>query len=114
MSYTYKSSEVAAEGAAVDIQKTSSNERGVAMVIMLVILSLTIALGLAMYVSANSDLMINGFYRNFHGSFYAADSGLNIARAQLLNQLVAAVPGRSEEHTSELQSRGHLVCLLLL
>src|SRR5690625_6190556 len=25
-----------------------------------------------------------------------------------------AVPGRSEEHTSELQSRGHLVCRLLL
>src|SRR5439155_20182422 len=26
----------------------------------------------------------------------------------------AAAPGRSEEHTSELQSRGHLVCRLLL
>src|SRR5207253_9998432 len=26
----------------------------------------------------------------------------------------ADVPGRSEEHTSELQSRGHLVCRLLL
>src|SRR5439155_3089164 len=25
-----------------------------------------------------------------------------------------SVPGRSEEHTSELQSRGHLVCRLLL
>ena len=73
--------------------KLSGNERGVALVIMLVILSLTTALGLAMYVSANSDLVINGFYRNFHGAFYAADSGLNISRAQLLNQLVAAVPG---------------------
>jgi Tfp pilus assembly protein PilX len=69
------------------------DERGIALVIMLVILSLTTALGLAMYVSANSDLVINGFYRNFHGSFYAADSGLNIARAQLLNQLVGSVPG---------------------
>src|SRR5881296_1253281 len=68
------------------------NERGVALVIMLLILSLTTALGLGMYVSANSDLMINGFYRNFHGSFYGADSGLNVARAQLLNQVVAAVP----------------------
>src|SRR5437660_12754233 len=26
----------------------------------------------------------------------------------------AGIPGRSEEHTSELQSRGHLVCRLLL
>ena len=68
------------------------NERGVAMVIMLLILSLTTALGVGMYVSANSDLMINGFYRNFHGSFYGADSGLNVARAQLLNQVVSAVP----------------------
>src|SRR2546430_11356436 len=68
------------------------DERGVALVIMLVILSLTTALGLAMYVTTNSDLVVNGFYRNFHGSFYGADSGLNIARAQLLNQLVASVP----------------------
>src|SRR5947207_4934685 len=73
-------------------QNRGRDERGIALVIMLVILSLTTALGLAMYVSANSDLVINGFYRNFHGSFYAADSGLNIARAQLLNQLVASVP----------------------
>src|SRR5690625_6329489 len=27
---------------------------------------------------------------------------------------MVATPGRSEEHTSELQSRGHLVCRLLL
>ena len=93
MSHTHKSPDVVAERAATDIHKLSGDERGVALVIMLVILSLTIALGLAMYVSANSDLLINGFYRNFHGSFYAADSGLNVARAQLLNQLVGSVPG---------------------
>src|SRR5437870_11478392 len=29
-------------------------------------------------------------------------------------QRTATNPGRSEEHTSELQSRGHLVCRLLL
>src|SRR5690625_6644618 len=29
-------------------------------------------------------------------------------------QIRARFPGRSEEHTSELQSRGHLVCRLLL
>src|SRR5690625_5884317 len=35
--------------------------------------------------------------------------------AELKDQLnVFAVIGRSEEHTSELQSRGHLVCRLLL
>src|SRR5712692_5901014 len=79
-------------GGECSLHKLSGNERGVALVIMLLILSLTTALGLAMYVSTNSDLLITGFYRNFQGSFYAGDSGLNIARAQLLNQLVAAVP----------------------
>src|ERR1043166_3218844 len=73
-------------------QNPAANERGVALVIMLLILSLTTALGVAMYVSTNSDLVINGYYRNFNGSFYASDSGLNIARAQLLNQLLGAVP----------------------
>jgi Tfp pilus assembly protein PilX len=92
MSEAYKSPDVLAERAATHIHRISGNERGVALVIMLLILSMTTALGLAMYVSTNSDLLINGYYRNFQGSFYAADSGLNIGRAQLLNQLVAAVP----------------------
>src|SRR5690625_5694433 len=32
----------------------------------------------------------------------------------LMDELNEPVPARSEEHTSELQSRGHLVCRLLL
>src|SRR5437870_6521524 len=32
----------------------------------------------------------------------------------LLVTMIATSPSRSEEHTSELQSRGHLVCRLLL
>src|SRR5690625_5865254 len=45
------------------------------------------------------------------------------AEAQVTNQVTgvvtdantnATLPNRSEEHTSELQSRGHLVCRLLL
>src|SRR6266508_6405048 len=41
----------------------------------------------------------------------------NVGKSQLLGALTAATPKvapRSEEHTSELQSRGHLVCRLLL
>src|SRR5690625_5322412 len=34
--------------------------------------------------------------------------------AQLATNVVGFKTGRSEEHTSELQSRGHLVCRLLL
>src|SRR5690625_5877415 len=41
---------------------------------------------------------------------------LNIERLGLSNVMprIGALPKRSEEHTSELQSRGHLVCRLLL
>src|SRR5215510_15393967 len=39
-----------------------------------------------------------------------------VPRGLLVRQLLRPLhpPGRSEEHTSELQSRGHLVCRLLL
>src|SRR5439155_27154002 len=36
------------------------------------------------------------------------------ATARASGRTVVPRPGRSEEHTSELQSRGHLVCRLLL
>jgi Tfp pilus assembly protein PilX len=49
-------------------------------------------LSLAMVLSVRSDMLINGYYRNFRGSFYAADSGLNAARMYMQNQLVAAIP----------------------
>src|SRR5205807_7569962 len=49
-------------------------------------------LSLAMVIAARSDMMINGYYRNFRGSFYAADSGLNIARQDMMNQIQAAIP----------------------
>src|SRR5690625_6452099 len=44
------------------------------------------------------------------GSFINGVSG----EAELRQAIVAAGAPRSEEHTSELQSRGHLVCRLLL
>src|SRR5690625_5368902 len=39
----------------------------------------------------------------------AVGTGFNVA-----SMLLGCAVGRSEEHTSELQSRGHLVCRLLL
>jgi hypothetical protein len=36
-------------------------------------------------------MLINGYYGNFRGSFYAADSGLNMARQQLVNKLQSYV-----------------------
>src|SRR5437870_6591022 len=48
---------------------------------------------------------------------YGVPSGFLANRSILGSMNVTAKngePGRSEEHTSELQSRGHLVCRLLL
>lgn len=67
-------------------------DRGIALVLTLLLLGLFSILGLAMVLSTSSDMLINGYYRNYRGSFYAADSGLAIARQQLMNQIVALVP----------------------
>jgi Tfp pilus assembly protein PilX len=70
-------------------------ERGVALVITLLLLVLMIALTLAMVIATSSDTLINHYYRNFRSSFYAADSGLNIARQTMANQLLTALAGSS-------------------
>jgi Tfp pilus assembly protein PilX len=67
-------------------------ERGVALATTLLLLLLLVGLSLAMTMSAGSDMFINNYYRNFRGSFYAADSGLNIVRQQMMVSIVAAVP----------------------
>jgi Tfp pilus assembly protein PilX len=63
------------------------NDRGVALVITLLLLFLLSVIGLAAVLSSSSDLLINGYYSNYRGSFYAADSGLNIARQAMYTQL---------------------------
>src|SRR5207253_8623054 len=47
------------------------------------------------------------------GADNAADSRRAVARRDIEVTPRSVRPGRSEEHTSELQSRGHLVCRLL-
>lgn len=68
------------------------DERGIALVITLLLLLVLSALLLGAALTTSTDMLINGYYRNFRGSFYAADSGLNIARQQLVNQTMAAIP----------------------
>jgi Tfp pilus assembly protein PilX len=63
------------------------DSRGVALVVTLLLLFLMSVLGLAAVLSTSSDLMINGYYANFRASFYAADSGLNVARQTMLTNL---------------------------
>lgn len=64
-----------------------TNDRGVALVITLLLLFLMSVIGLAAVLTASSDMLINGYYSNYRGSFYAADSGMNIARQAMYNQI---------------------------
>jgi len=73
------------------ISQRTGNESGIALLTTLMLLILVSILGLAMAVATNSDMMINSYYGSYRGSFYAADSGLNIARADLVNNLSGQV-----------------------
>lgn len=64
-------------------RRAGRHERGVALITTLLLLMLLTGLTLAMAWSSRSDMLINGYYRNFRGSFYAADSGINIMRQSM-------------------------------
>lgn len=66
--------------------------RGVALVFTLLILSLMMVLSLGMVIALSSQTFISGYYRNFRGAFYAADSGSNITRVAMVNQITSLVP----------------------
>src|SRR5947209_15010533 len=75
------------------------NERGVALLTTLLLLMLVTGLSLAMVMAVRSDLLVNGYYRNFRGAFYAADSGLNIVRHDLANMIMAQAPATFNVNT---------------
>jgi Tfp pilus assembly protein PilX len=66
-------------------------QRGVVLIMTLLLLLLLTGLSVVMVLSTNSDLMTNGYYRGFRGSFYASDSGLNVVRQAAVNQMLASV-----------------------
>src|SRR5258708_3488781 len=74
------------------IRGRQKSERGVALITTLLLLLLMTALSLAMVISVRSDLLVNGYYRNSRGSFYAADSGVNVVRQAMINGVVGAIP----------------------
>src|ERR1700759_1572224 len=69
------------------------SERGIALATTLLLVTLLSAMSLAMVLSVSSDMLINGYYGNERGSFYAADSGATIARQAIISGVLAAVPG---------------------
>jgi Tfp pilus assembly protein PilX len=68
------------------------NQRGIALVTTLLLLMLLTAMSLTMVLSVGSDMLVNGYYGNERGSFYAADSGANIARQAVTTAILAQVP----------------------
>jgi Tfp pilus assembly protein PilX len=75
------------------------NQRGAALVTTLLLLLLLIGMSLTMVLSVSSDMLINGYYRNYRSSFYAADSGLSIARQTMVSEILAAVPATFNSST---------------
>ncbi len=66
--------------------------RGVALIYTMLILTLLTVLSLGMVIALSSQTFIGGYYRNFRGAFYAADSGVNIARQAMVNKIISLVP----------------------
>src|SRR4051812_13268247 len=72
--------------------RARAQQRGIALIVVMMLLLLLTALAMTMYVTVNSDMLINGYYRNFRGAFYGADSGLNIMRQELANHIMPQIP----------------------
>lgn len=77
-----------------------NRQRGIALVFTLLLLTMMIALSLAMAIAIGSQTFIAGYYKNYRGAFYAADSGVNVMRQSMLNQLLAAVPATFTSDTA--------------
>jgi hypothetical protein len=76
------------------VRSHRKNQRGIALITTLLLLMLLTAMSIAMVLSVSSDTLVDGYYRNFRGSFYASDSGVNVARQAMVNGISAAViPG---------------------
>ncbi len=81
-----------------------NRQRGIALVFTLLLLTMMIALSLAMAIAIGSQTFIAGYYKNYRGAFYAADSGVNVMRQSMLNQLLAAIPATFTSGTAPIPS----------
>lgn len=57
------------------------------MITTLLLLTLLSAASVAIVLLVSSDTLINGYYGNFRGSFYAADSGVNVVVESIANKI---------------------------
>jgi Tfp pilus assembly protein PilX len=71
-------------------RNSAKRSRGVALITTLILLALLGALSVALSLLVSSDTMINGYYRNYRGAFYAADSGVNVVVESMKNAIANA------------------------
>src|SRR2546427_7539465 len=79
--------------------------------LILIVVGVAVVLGGCQFVSARNTLAAER--EDIKGQWSQVDADLQ-RRADLIPNIVETVKGRSEEHTSELQSQSNLVCRLLL
>ena len=72
-----------------DARVRCKDSRGVALITTLLLLTVMIAMTLGMVIAVTSDTLISRYYQTYRSSFYASDSGVNVVRQYMLNQLVA-------------------------
>src|SRR5207249_9515559 len=90
------------------------SERGVALpLVILIIVVLTVLLA-AGFSGLASERRVSANDQAALGAFTLAETGLELFIARRDSFGFRVAPPRSEEHTSELQSRFDLVCRLLL
>jgi hypothetical protein len=70
----------------------AKTERGIALITTLLLLLLLTGISITMVLSVSSDMLVNGYYRDFRGSFYASDSGLNLARQSMMTGVTGVIP----------------------
>jgi Tfp pilus assembly protein PilX len=68
------------------------NQRGIALATTLLLVVLLTAMSLTMVLTVGSDMLVNGYYGNERGSFYAADSGATLARQAIVTGILSSVP----------------------
>src|SRR3989442_10635553 len=75
--------------------------------IIVAIIGLLVLVAVPNYLDWNRKYKLKDAVATLHGN-------IGLARMNAINQSTTVTDRRSEEHTSELQSRPHLVCRLLL
>lgn len=87
------------------INMVSGSERGVALVTVLLLIATLTILGTTTILQTSTDLKIAGNYRSGKGAFYAAEAGIEEARARLRKYATSAI---SDGHPTSTQWRAYI------